>query len=93
MRSDVPAPTVVEAPGPIIPASCYIQPAEPQSVDQPTLEPLPAPTSGTYLAIRARNAERAGLFYRSESEALREAYDVNASAQRACATGLGLFPR
>ncbi len=82
-------PTVVQAPGPIIPASCYILPTEPQSVDQPELEPLPPPTAGTYLAIRTRNAERAGLYYRSDSEALREAYDVNAAAQRACATGLG----
>lgn len=91
MRSDVEAPTVVEAPGPVIPASCYLQPVEPQPVEQPSLEPLPPPTASTYLAIRTRNAERAGLYYRSDSEALREAYDVNAAAQRACATGLGLL--
>lgn len=82
--------TVVSPPPPerLIPSACYSRPVAPQEVDRPELDPLPPASAPAYAVVRARNAERAGLYYQGVAAAVREAYDVNAATQTRCADGL-----
>ena len=76
----------METPTPIvIPADCYIGPTEPESIDAPAMQTLPAPADPSYWPLRAQNAEQAGLFFQRERDAERSARVINSIPQVACA--------
>ena len=83
--TDRPAPVVVTQPV-IIPAECRVEPVDPRATDEPTL--LPENVTSPIEANRNQlaNARLAFLFWQDRASALEEAYDVNASTQRACAS-------
>ena len=80
-----PAPVVVTQPV-IVPAECRLDPVEPRATDEPTL--LPENVTSPVEANRNQlaNARLAFLYWQDRSSAVEEAYDVNAAAQRACAS-------
>lgn len=79
--------TPIQPPARMIPAECYAAPEEPRDVEEPSLEALPDPAAVS--PARLRNAERAGLYWRSRATVEREARENNAATQTACSTGLG----
>ena len=72
---------------------CRVEPVEPGTVEMPPLpDLLPRPASNApasaFLAYddsRRERAELAGLYYQSDRDAVRQAYDTNAATQRVCA--------
>ena len=82
--TDRPAPIVVTQPV-IIPAECRVEPVVPRETDEPTLLPenVTSPVEATRNQLA--NARLAFLFWQDRTNAVEEAYDVNAATQRACA--------
>lgn len=78
---------------PVIPSACLVDPAEPQSLAQPELPPLPArPATDalsagllSYYVVRTQRAEIAGLYFQNELSEERETRVANADTQRQCA--------
>ena len=90
MRAAIaPDPVIVH---PVIPSVCLVDPAEPSSLAEPDLPPLPARpetdalTSGllSYYIVRTQRAEIAGLFFQNELAEERETREANAATQRDC---------
>lgn len=79
-----PAPVVVTQPV-IVPAECRLEPVSPRETSEPTL--LPENVTSPVEANRNQlaNARLAFLYWQDRTNAVEEAYDVNAATQRACA--------
>lgn len=91
MRAAIqPAPVLVH---PVIPASCRVDPTEPQPLPQPELPPLPARPASDALSsgllahfiVRTQRAEIAGLYFQNELAEERETRAANAATQADCA--------
>jgi hypothetical protein len=70
----------------IVPAECRLEPVTPRETSEPTL--LPENVTSPVEANRNQlaNARLAFLYWQDRTNAVEEAYDVNAATQRACAT-------
>lgn len=77
------------APGPAIPAECYIQPTGRREVDAPDL--LPEATRDPVENARNERANQtlAFSYWRQRAAVAEEQADINAGTQSTCATGLG----
>lgn len=87
---------MVQAPGPVIPAECYLQPTGRREIDEPTL--LPENTRDPVENARNERANQTLAFnyWRQRAAVAEEQADINAGTQSTCATGLasqrGLTP-
>lgn len=77
---------------PVIPATCLVDPTEPDPLAEPELPPLP-PRPATdalsaallsYYVVRTQRAEIAGLFFQNQRDEERDARETNAAAQAGC---------
>lgn len=78
----------VQAPGPIIPAECYIIATERRATPEPALEPETQPDPFTRLQAQLRNARLGLTYWRDRTNIAEEQADTNAPYQNACASKL-----
>lgn len=84
-----PPPSPLALPPPVatlvIQAECSLDPIAPLPVAKPALPALPAPTDPAYLPTRTKAAELVALTAIGQRDAERDAREVNARTQAACA--------
>lgn len=87
MRQRPPVVTV-QAPPPLIPAECYVQPTERRTVDQPPLLPENVRDPVERTRNERANQTLAFQYWRERAVVAEEQADINAATQSTCADGL-----